>query len=372
MKKSQSHSWHRAFARLGLTSRVALTLAVGAVGIVFAQRVDLPGGALIGALVFAGALTLLGAPLEEPPVWVRSLARVLLGLSIGAKVTTETVQAIARAFVPIVLMILAMMALGLLIARTIRRFTDMPRVTACCGSSPGGLTAMVVLADEMGGEGAVVASMHLVRYVSVQLAVPFFVRARFGVDGAGAVGTAGANASAPEGALLRVVALLVVGLAAAYLANRKRIPGGEMLAGMLVAALLNPLWLRLPTTPDTWRLFAAWFIGAGVGATLTRQVLRDFRPYALSGVLMTLCLIAAGLGLGWVLAEVTGLDIITTVVGSSPGGADTMVLLATELGADAQVVAAMHVSRLIMIMLLMPVLIRLVSGGSGREEERGG
>jgi membrane AbrB-like protein len=232
---------------------------------------------------------------------------------------------------------------------------------------------MVVLADDMAGAGAVVASMHLVRYVAVQLTVPVFVRARFGVQDLGTLASAAAASEGPEHLILRLAVLLAFGIGAGYLAKRLRIPGGEMLVGMLVAALINPLWLGLPATPESWRLFSAWIIGAAVGATLTREVLRDFRPYALAGVLMTMCLIVAGLGLGWALAEVTGLDHITTVVGSAPGGADTMVLLATELGADAQVVAAMHLSRLIMIMLLMPVLVRLVSGvGRVREAEGAG
>jgi membrane AbrB-like protein len=168
------------------------------------------------------------------------------------------------------------------------------------------------------------------------------------------------------------VLLTVIGLLVGFGAERLRLPAGGMLGGMLAAALLNPLWLRLPGLPGVYSLVAQLVIGVGVGATLTRAALRDFRPYALSGILMTACLILMALGLGWALTQVSSLDLVTAIVGSAPGGADTMVLLASDLDADPQLVAAMHVSRLILIMLAMPLLIRTSSQRGAPQPEVAG
>jgi membrane AbrB-like protein len=156
----------------------------------------------------------------------------------------------------------------------------------------------------------------------------------------------------------QLLVLLAMGLAAGLAFGRLGVPGGDMIVGMVVGAVANALWLQVDGLPEAWRLFAQWVVGVGVGATVTRKALADFRPYALAGSLMTALLIVAGLCAGWVLARLASLDLLTAIMGTSPGGADTMMILASELGADARLVTAMHVSRMIVITLVTPVAIR--------------
>ncbi|MFH1086454.1 MAG: AbrB family transcriptional regulator [Chloroflexota bacterium] len=359
MSQRRLPTLHEPLRRLGLTPRLALTLAIGAAGMFLARWSHFPGGAITGVLIITGAARLLGAPLADPPAWLKSLGRILLGLALGTRVTPATITAIVNSFGPVMLMIAMMMGLGVIIAYAMQRYARMPLVTALCSSAPGGLSAMVVVSEELGGEGAVVASMQLVRFFTVQMIVPVVVRARFPMSAAAA--PLGATA-APEDILWRLGVLLIAGVLVGLLADRYKVPSGSLLAGMILGAVLNPLWLRLPGVPSGWQLVSQVIIGAGVGVTLTRAALRTFRPYALPGLLMTAGLIVSGLALGWALDLVTELDLVTSIVGSAPGGADTMIILASELGADPQLVAAMHTARLLLIVLLMPVLVRLMSG----------
>lgn len=343
-------------AKWGLSWRVGVALGVAAAGMALARWLHIPGGAIIGAMVLTATARLLNAPAEEPPSWLRTVARIILGLTIGATVTPDTIHAVTRALLPVSVMVVAMMALGLIVAWAVHRWAHMALPTALCGTAPGALAGMVTLADSLGGEGAVVASMHLVRLISVSLIVPSIVRDSFTAGGVAlALPAATPDATDP---LARLAILFVLGLIAGLWAARLKIPAGDLLAGMIVAALLNPGWLRLPALPDSWRLFAQWVVGAGVGATVTRETLRHFKPFALAGALMTAFLIVCGLGLGWLLTQISDLDLVTALVGCAPGGADTMMILAGELGADPQIVAAMHVSRMLILMVLLPVLIR--------------
>jgi uncharacterized protein len=161
--------------------------------------------------------------------------------------------------------------------------------------------------------------------------------------------------------MLRLAALLIAGLGAGFLAGRRKLPAGELLAGVAVAAVLNPTLLHLSDLPSGWLLFSQCIVGAGVGALVTRQTLHDFRPFVLAGGLMTLILIVSGLGLGLILWRTTSLDLATAVIGASPGGADQMIILAEDLGANAQLVAAMHVTRQVILMLLVPFLSRVAA-----------
>ena len=346
-------------SHLGLSRKACLTLLIGAAGVALGQVLRIPGGAFTGAMLATAIANLLNGPVAASPPWLRSAARIILGLTIGASVTTDTLHAVAGALLPVSIMVIFMMALGLITGWAINRLARMPLPTALCGAAPGALAAMVSLAEELEGDSPVVASMQLFRLISVILFMPPFISATFGGATSAAPLPDGATAQAPA---VGLAAVLAVGLIAGTLAARYKVPAGELLAGMTVAAILNPLWLNVPELPATWQLFARWVVGTGVGATVTRSTLRTFKPYALVGGLMTVSLIAAGLGLGWFLAQVSSLDLITCVVGCAPGGAETMIIIAGEMGADVRLVTAMHVSRLVLLMALLPTFIRLING----------
>jgi uncharacterized protein len=346
---------------------VGLTLGIGAMGALLARAVHLPGGPMVGALIAAGGARVLGTPLEQPPPWLRTSGRTVLGLTIGITVTAETLRIVAGSLVPVAVMVVFMLALGFATAWTLARLTRMSAPTALCGSSPGALAVMVTLADELGGSAPVVASMHLVRLVSVMLIMPLFVQGLVAptpqvVAGVLPGAIAGGNPFWGE------VTLLALGLAIGLGVARMRVPAGDLVSGLVVAAVANPAFLHLPDLPVAWKLFAQIAVGSGIGATVSRKALADFRPFALAGGIMTAAFIASGLALAWALSRISGLDLITCVVGCAPGGADTMIILAGEFGANAPLVTAMHVSRIVILMVLLPPL---VSRMSRRQEAEG-
>jgi uncharacterized protein len=346
--------------------RIIATLVVGTVGAFIARNLGLPGGAFIGAILLTAIGRLLNVPLSRPPSWARSGGRVALGLTIGVAVTAETLRTIARAQLPSMVIIFGLLFLGLGTAIVISRLTDMPLPTALCGASPGALSAMVTLADDLGGEGPVVASMHLVRLLSVTLIMPVIIYGRFGAAPEAAVVATTVAIELPSTAAL--AGLLVVGLLVGLAMVRLHVPGGDLIAGVVVSALASSI-LEISVVPASWRLLAQILVGADIGATMSREALRSFRPFALAGSLMTVFLIISGLGLGWVLAQISPLDLATSVMGSAPGGADTMMILAGELGGDQPLVTAMHTSRIIILTVALPFFVRVANARSSKRQK---
>ena len=192
-------------SRLGISRDVIIALLLGAVGAAAGRALRIPGGPFTGALLLAALGRLLGGPVSEPPRWLRSAARIVLGITVGASVTLETLREVGRAFVPVVIMVLAMIALGILAAWVIHRATGMIWPTALFGCAPGALANMVAAADDLEGDPRVVASMHLVRLISVTAFMPALVLALFGAGSpvaASAPAAAAATAWPSVGALL--------------------------------------------------------------------------------------------------------------------------------------------------------------------------
>jgi len=221
---------------------------------------------------------------------------------------------------------------------------------------------MVALSEDLGGDPRVVASMHLVRLVTLLLFLPTFVSLTFGSPAE----PTGSVASFASSQLWQAAVLLLCGLLLGLIMRRLGVPSGDLLGAIVAAALVNPLWLKLSGTPAAWQLLAQMILGAGVGASVTRDTLRCFKPYALGGLAMTVILITVGLMLGHLLHAITDLDLVTALLGTAPGGAATITVLADPLGADAELVAAMHVSRMLILIVLQPALVRVAVWGEGR------
>lgn len=337
-----------------------LSLFFSALGVWLAPLLGVPGGAFTGAMLATGAANLVFGNLQDAPRCMQLLARVILGLSIGVSVTEETIQAIARSFLPVVIMIVAVTLLGLIAAWAISRYTSMSMPTALCGAAPGALPAMVALSEDLGGEAPVVATMHLIRLVSILLIVPTLATVAFPAPAAEAAAPilSGPAMAMPFAPVVTIFILVALGAIAGLLGRKVKMPAGDLLAPMLLAAVVNPAWLHIQAFPPELRLYSNWIIGLGVGASITVAVLRRFKPFALAGTLMTAFLIINGLALGWLLSVLTEIDLLTAILGCSPGGATALIILSAELGADAQLVAAMHVTRMIILMVLLPVLIK--------------
>ncbi len=342
-------------------NQIALALLIGAGGAGLATALNIPASGFVGALVFTALANLLDAELVRPPKWLGRGARTVLGITIGAGLTRETLNVIAGASWAMIASLAAMALLSLGIAWLVHRVAHLPLATALCSASPGGLTAMVALAEDLEGDAPLVASVHLVRLLSILAIVPLLVA---GVTGEPLAGSLAAQADiGPQPPLmgLRLLGLLAIALAIGHLAHRAHVPAGDLLAGLIVAALLNPTLFHLPSIPSSWPILAQWLIGTGVGTAIGADTLRRFGAFLQAGILVTVLLLVLGLGLGWLLSRLPSIDLATALLSTAPGGADTLIILAPYVGADQQIVTAMHVARLIMLVLLVPPVVRRLS-----------
>ena len=320
-----------------------------------------PGGTFMGVVVASAVVRLSWAKARRPPRPLQSFARVILGLTIGIPVTRQALQAASGAIIPVILMIVGLIALCFFFAWLASRFSGLDFTTALCGTSPGGATVMVVLSDDLGAQSPIVTTLHLFRILLIVILMPLCMGV-FWPEGAAYPGHSFAAASqeTPFVYYAKLASLVVCSVPMAWLAKRAKIPTAEVLTGIFVAVIANPLFLHLDANPFGWQLFAVWILATNMGTQLTREALRVILNYLPVCGILTILLLAAGALLGWFLYATTSLDLVTALLGSCPGGLDTMILLAGDMHANVPLVAAMHTARQILIMLTMPFLIRRI------------
>jgi membrane AbrB-like protein len=106
-------------------------------------------------------------------------------------------------------------------------------------------------------------------------------------------------------------------------------------------------------------------VGWSIGLRFTREIVlyaaRVFPTIAAS----TLTLIALCGGLAWLLHVIVGTDPLTAYLATSPGGADSVAIIAASLPVDVPFVMAMQMARFILVMLVGPTLARVVARWTG-------
>lgn len=205
---------------------------------------------------------------------------------------------------------------------------------------------MTLMAEACGEDVRLVAFMQYLRVVCVALAASLVARLLTGVTPHAALNLFPPVHWPAFGATL----LLVIG--GAYVGLRIRLPAGPFLMPMVAGALLALSYTVI-----------GWHIGARFNRATLRHVARALPRVLLATlVLIGLCGL---LGLG--LARATGRDLLTAFLATSPGGADSVAIIAAGSPVNVPFVVAMQTARFLILLLVGPPLARfLASRASAR------
>lgn len=316
----------------------------GAGGAAF-QALDFPAPWIAGGSVAAAAASI--ARVEMPmPRRVRDVVFVLLGLSMGAGVTPETVERLPQWPITLVLVAASVLAITAGVYLYFRRVAGWDWRTALLAAIPGALSYVMAVAADSGADLRKVAIAQSLRIVFLVVVLPFLV-----------VGFNAAPVVLPKAAVpsaLDLVLLIAGGVAGAVAAERLKVPAGLMTGAFLASALLHgagiveanlPPWLLIPGFVGISVVVGARFAGTDLA------LLRAVAAVSLGGLVVAsgiafLCAAAAVLAvhISWGQAALT----------FAPGGLEAMTALAFALALDPAYVAAHQLFRFMGIALLFP------------------
>ncbi|MBA4496015.1 AbrB family transcriptional regulator [Paenactinomyces guangxiensis] len=160
--------------------------------------------------------------------------------------------------------------------------------------------------------------------------------------------------------LSKILLTLGCALAGGYLGYLLKIPAGAMIGSMCGVALANLSGLPLVRIPG-WTLFILQVIlGANIGLQINRGSVLELKAAWLPALLISIMTLLFGLGVGWIISKVTGWSAITSFFSSAPGGMTDLVLLANNTSADISKVTALHMVRLVTVIISVPIIIKLL------------
>ncbi|ENM2865641.1 AbrB family transcriptional regulator [Citrobacter koseri] len=318
--------------------------------------IHLPAALLLGPMIAGIAFSLKGITLRLPRSTFLA-AQAILGCMIAQNLTGSILTTLAVNW-PVVLAILLVTLLSsAVVGWLLVRYSSLPGNTGAWGSSPGGAAAMVAMAQDYGADIRLVAFMQYLRVLFVAGAAVLVTRLILG-DSAEAVSQQIEWFPPLSGNLWSTLLLAAV---AGFTGRILRIPSGTMLAPMIVGAWLHAGGMIVIELPE-WLLAIAYMaIGWRIGLGFDRQVffmaLRPL-PQILASIFALMAICAA---MAWGLAHYMQIDFITAWLATSPGGLDTVAVIAAGSNADMALIMAMQTLRLFSILLTGPAVARFIS-----------
>ena len=346
------------FTNVGAPVATVVTLVVAAAGGAAFAALNMPAGWLCGALAAVTTIALAGFPARVPNA-LRNAVFLVLGISMGAAVTPETIAGI-RTW-PITMLFLALSVPASMAAVVLYlRWMGWDSETGFYASAPGALSSVLALAHEAGVDVRRVAFSQTVRVFLLIAALPG-VLAFLNQGGTGIV-----IAGMPTGGDIgEIVLMATAGVAAGLLAERFHVPGGLIVGAMAASAAMHatgyvsarlPLYALVPGFIVLGALIGARFIGTEL--SMVRRMLLDSVGAFFVSIFVTVFFALAA-------APLAGENLGKTIVAYAPGALEAMIILAFMLDLDPAFVGAHHLARFLMISVLLPFAAYLVFGRPG-------
>lgn len=327
------------------------------------DHVGLPAGRLLGTMLAAIALAVLGHEVRVPRVGFLA-AQGVIGCLIARGVPPTVAPTMALHWPAFIAGVVSVTIVANVLGWLLSRWKVFPGDTAIWGSAPGAASAMMLMAEAHGADIRLVAFMQYVRIVCVTIAASL-VAHWWGISPGAAPP---AHAAAPAGSWMATVATLALALGGAAVGARSRLPAGALLVPMIAGILLQDVGgfqLELPAAVLT---LAYALVGWSIGMRFNRQVLVTTVRLLPKVLASTLALIVLCGALAAALVRWAHVDPLTAYLATSPGGADSIAIIAAATPVDVPFVVTMQMLRMLFVMVTGPAIARALAARVQRRD----
>jgi len=328
-----------------LAGSIVLALAFSAI--------HLSAALLLGPMIAAIAVAASGADLKLSKT-ASALSQGVVACLIAGAIPPSVYGEIAQNWLVFTLALVSVLLASIIIGWTLMKLQVLPGTTALWGAFPGAATVMVLMSERYGADMRLVAFMQYLRVVVVALIASIVAHM---------VQLSGAEVPAlhPDLQPGPVAATLTVAIIGSLLGARLPMPAGAMIVPMMLALVLAHLGLMKVQLPHP--VLAVCYAGVGwtIGLRFTRDILRHAMT-ALPRVLLAIfslvltCALFAG-ALFWL----AGISPLTAYLAMSPGGADSVAIIAAGSAVDLPFVMTLQTSRFFVVLLFGPMMARALA-----------
>ena len=301
---------------------------------------------ILGPLLVAAALSLAGVKLT-PPVWLRQFGQLAIGATVGLNMTAAVLVQLVGWFPLMVISGLVMIAISAVFSVLLARLARIDTRSAFFANLPGGLAEMGNVGERAGAQPEPIAIVQSLRVAIIVLLVPplliilGYSRVPPSTD---------PILSAPS-----VVLLLVAGSLGALLLHALRLNNPWTIGSMLCTATLAANGIVAGHMPTAIFFLAQLLLGYAVGSRFRPGMIRKLPRVTAAGAMTVLGIGAIMAGYATVVSIIFGLDPMTAMLATAPGGMSEMAATAQTLHLGVALVVAFQMVRAVLVNSLASV-----------------
>jgi membrane AbrB-like protein len=321
------------------------------------EMVRLPAALLLGPMIAGIVLAVNGASVNVPHRAFEG-AQAIIGCLVAGSITSDFLTSLSRQGLLFCSVALAALFMSALLGYLLTRWRVLPGTTAVWGSSPGAASAMVLMAEANGADMRLVAFMQYMRVIVVALCASLVARIWVSPEAEAAVAEI---VWFPPVRWPAFGLTLLVAAVGAIVGLRLRIPAGAMLGPLALGAILHATMDVSMALPQWFLALSYAVLGWRVGLGFNRQILRH-AARATPQIMASILFLVAFCGcLAWMLTVFADVDPLTAYLATSPGGLDSVAIIAATTHVDVAFVITLQTMRLVLVILLGPAISTFVA-----------
>jgi membrane AbrB-like protein len=141
-------------------------------GIWGGKLLRLPSSAFLGSFLI-GLTTLWAIPYQlQVPSWLFSVGMLLVGIFIGVQFDWENTRKLWKAILIEIVLVIGLIIGCFIVGYEFHNLTGVDLITSLLSFTPGGIEAMIVTVNELGGNAGLVLAIQLTRMLLIILIGP--------------------------------------------------------------------------------------------------------------------------------------------------------------------------------------------------------
>ncbi|MCA1028912.1 AbrB family transcriptional regulator [Cytobacillus kochii] len=328
---------------------IATVVIVAIVGVGIFQLLSFPMPWMLGSLFGVLLTQLIWKIPMKWPVMMRNIGLLIVGTAIGQLFTFHILVSMKDTLLFMLMLNISLSVCCFGLAYLLKIWAHIPFATAITASIPGGLSQLVIFAEEQENINvAIVTFFHVIRVLFVVGLIPIVVSL---------TGEASESVIQSSNNVLHNIGLILLGLLFLPIGKKLRLPVPHFLTPVLMGLLLSLFKVDLAPMDSHLLHIAQLCIGAYIGLLLHPKSLRLPVRILIGGISSAILLLIITFIIAEGMVLLFDMDFATSYLSTAPGGMDQMGLIATALQADATQVTIFQLFRMLFIyVVILPVL----------------
>ena len=333
------------------------------------NRLGVPVGWLLGPLLVGIVYACLQEKREPLPSSFIKVSKAIIGLYSASRFSPDTLILATTYAIPVILCILVTGALSIFNGYLLWKWAGVNRLTSFLGSIPGSAATLAMMSEEFGAEPITVTVLQYIRMVIVVITIPTTVTILFPNEALETIMTVQPAVNDSIVSIFFNLPVLagccILGI---ILGDLLKLPTTGFLGAFLLGLLLFWSFPGLFFVPHWLWVIALILVGLSIGWRFNFQAVRKLWKPILLEIILVILLMLSCFVIGYEFHLITQIDLVTAILGFTPGGIEAMIATANQLGGDTGMVLAIQITRQMLILLSL-YLLQLTQNISKKKAE---